>query len=786
MILSKLALLLIGLLLAGWTTAALYAIAGARARVARAEAGLARARRLGRMIDDSPALPLLVRADGKIEAPPRLAGWLGLDAVPQFLTELGGGDRPVGLEAGQLSDLSEAVRRTQKTAQPFQLYLTPQGSQRTLAARGHLADPQVSPGGAALVWLFDFTDAAEQLGRLDEEARRAREDFGALVGLIEAAPLPMWFRRPDGALQLVNSAYVTAVGGDSAAAVVAAGTELLEAHDGQEPGEVAAEALRQRRPVERTVSATIGGQRRAMRVSDLPLGADGIAGYAVDIEDREELARTLRAFREAQRSMLDQMSAGIAQFDAKRQLTFANQPLQRIFALQPLAMLNPPPFERFLDLARDAARLPEVRDFPAWRRERLGWFTAGAPVEEAWPLADGTHLRVVAQPLPDGGLLLIAEDRTEELRLSAMRDTLLRTRTATFDSLFEAVAVFAPDGRMQLWNRRFASAWGLENEFLDTHPRIDTLLEKVEQQLARPAHARAVGDVVRAATLQRQQTGGRVALRDGRWLEFAGVPLPDGNGLLTVLDITDSQKAEDALKERNAALVEADSLKTRFLASMSYEFRTPLTSIGGFAELLEAGLGGDLNPSGHEYIAAILTSVARLTEQIESLLDLSQSEAGMLPLASETIELMPFLKRLAEDRAAQLKEAGVTLDLRGNKGAGSITGDPRRLGRALGHLIDNAVRATPAGGRVRVEVMRHRRRGRDWARVVISDKGAGMSPTELARALGGLKAGGEGAGADRRQGLGLPLARQLIEAHRGHFELISEPGQGTVAMVDLP
>ena len=76
------------------------------------------------------------------------------------------------------------------------------------------------------------------------------------------------------------------------------------------------------------------------------------------------------------------------------------------------------------------------------------------------------------------------------------------------------------------------------------------------------------------------------------------MPLPDGNGLLTVLDVTDSKKAEDALRERNAALEEADAVKTRFLANMSYEFRTPLTSIGGFAELLQSGVAGELTDAG--------------------------------------------------------------------------------------------------------------------------------------------------------------------------------------------
>ena len=785
MTLTPTALVLIGLLLAAWTMAAIWVVASARLRHRKAEAGLRQSRRLARLVDESPAVPLLVRADGRIEAPQRLANWLGLDAVPQFLTELDGervdgGDG--GLTTQQINELTEAVRRCQRTAAPFRMVVTPRGSTRSLALRGHLADPQISPGGAALVWVFDFSDSESELVQLRDEAARAREDFFALVGLIEAAPMPMWFRGPNGDLRLVNQAYVEAVAGQDARQVAADGIELVEAVDGLTAKQIALQAAAQNMPMERMVFATINGQRRALKVSDLPLGDEGVAGYAVDVEEMEELARTLRAFRDAQRNMLDQLSAGVAQFDAKRQMTFANRPFQRIFAMNAAALLDLPQFDRLLDMARDAGRVPEARDFPAWRRERAGWFMASTPQEEAWMLADGTHLRIVAHPLPDGGLMLIAEDRTEQLQLAAARDTLLRTRAATFDSLFESLAIFAPDGRMQLWNRRFAADWGLDDAFLDTHPRIENLLEQISRQLAKPARIKAVGDVIRAATLDRRQTGGRAVLADGRTLEFAGVPLPDGNGLLTVLDITDSRKAEEALKQRNAALEEADAMKTRFLANMSYEFRTPLTSIGGFAELLEAGLGGDLSESGKEYVGAILQSVERLGEQIESVLDLSQSEAGMLPLAREEIDLVPFVAKLVEDRAARIKAANLTLDMRGDKNAGRLEGDRRRLGRAIGHLIDNAIAATPEGGRILVELGVHKGR----ARLVISDNGAGMDAATLARALEGIKVSADGKGVERRQGLGLPLARQLIEAHGGTLELISEPGQGTAAIVDLP
>jgi signal transduction histidine kinase len=478
--------------------------------------------------------------------------------------------------------------------------------------------------------------------------------------------------------------------------------------------------------------------------------------------------------------MLDQLSIGVAQFDPDQRLFFANQPFQRLFHLTAADIEQAPDFDRFLDSARTDKRLPETRDFPAWRAQLREWFTAGEAREEAWTLPGGTHLRMIAQPMPDGGLVLVAEDRTEQMSLSAIRDTLLRTRTAIFDSLFESLAVIGPDGRLQTWNRSFASVWGLESDFLDTHPRLDAVLEKLGERLARPGRAAAIGETVRAATLDRKQRGGRVELADGRVLEFAGVPLPDGNGLLTVLDITDSQKAEAALRERNQALEEADKVKTRFLANMSYEFRTPLTSIGGFAEMLQAGIAGDLSDQGQDYVGSILASVQRLTEQIETVLDLSQSEAGLMPLEREQVALFPLVTRTVRKREDRIASGGLSLDLRGSDtAAGRVNADARRLEQAIGHLLDNAIAATDRGGKILVDISR----AKGAVRIVISDNGKGMSDDELSAALGNAPGADVGV---KRQGLGIPLARQLIEAHGGSLEIMSQAGLGTPATIVLP
>lgn len=786
---SPLSLVLIALVLAAWAVGAAMVVLRANRSVKRAKAMRTSLKRMQTLLDVAPALPLLVRVDGRIEAPDKLARMLGLAAMPKYLSELAapaGKAKVGGLAQAQIDQLWSKIQATQKSAAPFRMAINLPNSQRSLALYGTLADPQVSPGGAALVWVFDFTESHAEMARLRAAAARATGDFAALVGLIEAAPMPMWFRGSDLTLQLVNQAYVDAVGATAAAEVVQGQIELLEPEDGRSPGDIAGATLLSQQKSERIVAATIHGARRTLRVSDLPLGLEGVAGYAIDIEEQQQVAREFRAFRDAQRALLDQLSVGVALFDADERLTFANRPFRRLFSLTDEAIEAHTPFERFLAEARERGRTPEVRDFPEWRRERTGWFGMQDSIEEAWPLPGGTHLRVVAQPMPDGGLVLITEDRTESLALSAVRDTLLRTRTATLDSLFEALAIFAPDGSVQLWNRSFAGTWGLSPELLDRHPSADELLGAIGRNLVNPQEAGLIGAAVRAATLDRREKGGQVDLADGRTLRFAGIPLPDGNGLLTVLDITASQKAEQALRERAEALEEADAVKAKFLANMSYEFRTPLTTIGGYAELLKSGAAADAEAAG-EYVDAILSAVERLTEQVENVLDLSQSEAGLLPIRKERLDVLDFLTTLVREREQAIIAAGLSLNLKGRRGR-VIAADPRQLGRAVGNLLDNAIAGTPDGGRIVIEIRKAAEGSGDggaWTvEIVIGDNGRGMTSKELARAQGGIKA--TGAAPERRTGLGIPLARQLIAAHDGTLEITSRKGAGTTATIRLP
>ncbi|GAA0732757.1 PAS domain-containing protein [Sphingomonas sp. ABOLD] len=767
---------IVGAVLAFVLIAAVWALYAGLAARAAARTAYEQNRRLLRFSRTSPALPMLIRADGRIEMSPRLAAWLGLERPVESLARLS--QKDAGLDPEDVALLGEQVEAAQRAGQSFRLSLPVRGSERMLLVLGERASEAVETPGSVLLWVLDATDSQAEVGSLEREADRLRAAFDALTALIEAAPMPMWYRGPDLRLLMVNTAYVRAVEGRDAEDVVSRGVELVDGAGLGGPLANAAIARDTQEPQSAAMPATIAGARRMLRLHDVPLPTGGIAGFAVDIEELERARGGLKRFAEAQRAMLDRMSAGVAQFGSDRSLVFCNQPFRRLFAMKNEWLADRPEFDRVLERMREARKLPDVRDFPHWKAERREWFTSPEAVEESWSIGT-THLRVVAQPLPEGGLLLIFEDQTQQLELQREHGEMQQVRTATLDSLAEAVAVFGK-GRLQLWNRKFRQVWGFEDGFLDGHPQIATIVKAAGGKLVNAARAEIIGDLIRLAAKDRQQRGSSITFANGRHFDIAAVPLPDGNALVTMLDTTDRQRVERALRDRNEALEAADRVRTAFVANMSYELRTPLTSIKGFGEMLQGGFAGKLSADGKEYVEAILMSVDRLGGLIDDVLDLTQSEGQ--PIERETVDVELAATSAADVIAPLAKGKAIELVIEDAGTAGVVQGDARRIRQTVEHLLRHAVSHTPEGGRVLLHLDGNAR----VARVIVSDDGPGMAPEAVARAFDRFAQVGTSRGGDRALGLGLPLAKQFVEAHGGRIELISEPGQGTLVTVELP
>ena len=733
------------------------------------------------LLDISPARPLLLRRDGRIEADKQLVRELGLKAPPKTLADLQA--KGSGIAADDMVKLAAETEAARASVSRFTVKVRLEGSSRVFDVRGAPA-PAPEPPGTLLLWFFDMSAGEEERAKLALRLRQSEAALDSLTHLIEAAPFPMWYRGPDLTLGLVNSAFVQAVEGKDAQEVIERGAELVDDPGDSGPAATARQAQESGRIVSRMQPAIIRGERRMLRIVNVPLSTGAVAGFAVDVQDLEDARAELARYVESQRELADRMTAGTAQFDSERTLSFFNRPFAIMSRLDPEWLAEKPEFDRVIDRMRDNQRLPEVRDFPAWKDERRGWFTSPDEViEEEWTLPNGDHLRVVAQPLPDGGLRLFLEDRTEQLRLASARDTLLRVRAAMFDNLFEGISVFASDGRLYVWNRRFLEDWELDEEWLSTHPRVDELVPAMARKLVNPTAAAQIREMVRQTTNERESASGRISMTDGRHFQFAAVPLPDGNALFTMVDVTDSSRIEAALRERAAALEEADRVKTDFVANMSYELRTPLTSIGGFAELLGGGYAGELSSKARDYVDAILESVERLSKLINDVLDLTTGDAGGVTLEKERVDIAGLCRAAVETARQRAAEKSQKLELEISANAGHVYGDARRLREGVEHVLQNAISYTDRKGRITLVADGDKKQ----AVIRISDNGQGISAEDQARVFDRFHRVAEGGfRGEAALGLGLPLTRQFIEAHGGSVELESKAGKGTTVTLTIP
>ena len=733
------------------------------------------------LLEQTPARPVLIRPDQRIEADELFVRDLGLQENPRRLADLVGNDS--GLIADDLEMLTTDISVAQVSAGRIARKVRAIGSGRVFDVRGGPA-PAPAPPGTLLLWFFDTSASEEERAKLASRLRQTEGALNSLTHLIEAAPFPMWYRGPDLKLGLVNSAFVHAVEGKDAAEVIERGFELVDAEGEDSAAATARKAQESGRIVSRMQPAIIRGERRMLRIVNVPMSTGAVAGFAVDVQDLEDARTELLRHIESQRELADRMTAGTVQFDADRTLSFFNRPFAAMSQLDPEWLAEKPEFDRLVDRMRENHRLPETRDFPAWKNERREWFTSAEEVvEEEWMLSNGDHIRVVAQPLPDGGLRLFLEDRTEQLRLASARDTLLRVRAATFDNLFEAISVFASDGRLYLWNRRFLEDWELDEEWLAEHPRVDELVPAMARKLVNPTAAAQIREMVRQTTNERQSANGQISMTDGRQFQFAAVPLPDGNALFTMLDVTDSSRIEAALRERATALEEADRVKTDFVANMSYELRTPLTSIGGFAELLFGGYAGNLTAKGKDYVAAILEFVDRLSKLINDVLDLTTGDTRGVALERERVDVAGLCRAALETAKPRAAEKSQKVDAEIMPAAGYVFGDARRLRESVEHLLNNAVAYTDRKGRIALTA-----EGDDESAVIrIADNGAGIATEDLPRVFDRFDRINEaGVRGEAALGLGLPLTRQFIEAHGGTVELESSRGKGTTVTITIP
>jgi signal transduction histidine kinase len=483
---------------------------------------------------------------------------------------------------------------------------------------------------------------------------------------------------------------------------------------------------------------------------------------------------------EAHRRTLDQLSSGVAVFDGQRRLAFYNDSYRRLWDLDRAFLDGNPDDSSVLDRLRAARKLQEQPDFRAWKAKLHEAYRAIEPAKDRWYLPDGRAISVVTTPNPEGGVTYLFDDVTESLELARRFDGLINVQRETLDNLVEAVAVFGSNGRAQLFNPAFAKMWKLSTEALREQPHIETV-----EAWCRPLF----DDAATWQTLREAITGieNRVAVplklerKDGSVLDCMTMPLPDGATMLTFQDITDTENVERALRERNEALEAADQMKVDFVHHVSYELRSPLTNIIGFADLLTDPTTGPLMPKQAEYLGYITTSTSALFALINNILDLATIDAGAMTLELGAVDIRKTIDAAAEGIQDRLATDRIELKVDADPGIGDFIGDENRVKQVLYNLLANAVGFSPHDAAITLSA----RRTEHSVVFAVTDCGPGIPPDVKDKVFDWFESHSNGS-RHRGAGLGLSLVRSFVELHGGKVRVDSIVGRGTTVTCEFP
>ena len=282
-------------------------------------------------------------------------------------------------------------------------------------------------------------------------------------------------------------------------------------------------------------------------------------------------------------------------------------------------------------------------------------------------------------------------------------------------------------------------------------------------------HDKGARDLV-AVVLEGREAAPRELERGGRALLVSGRALPNGGALLVIRDVTELRRLE--------------AVRRDFVANVSHELKTPLTSIAGYAETLTAEAGPDTQMEG--FARTILSNARRMQRLVDDLLDLSRIESGRWQPAASVVDVAALAAETWAPFADRARERQVTLTAPpagGGGGGPELNADPEALREVFTNLFDNALRHTPPGGRITVSV----EAAPAGVIVAVADTGSGIAPEHLPRIFERFYRADPGRSREEGgTGLGLAIVKHLVEAHGGRVEARSTPGQGTTIRMFFP
>lgn len=391
---------------------------------------------------------------------------------------------------------------------------------------------------------------------------------------------------------------------------------------------------------------------------------------------------------------------------------------------------------------------------------------------------------VVSASTAEGQYLVILFDATQRREAQAKLRQARERLSSAIEAVDDGFILFDAEERMLLCNQRFVALFPQLEPWLSPGVTMATLLEQmVKLRLVETEVSPENFIALRLAQFRAGQGQAELRLTDGRVLRCVDRRTPEGGRVSALADVTESIAARDQLRRALDNAEAAYHAKAVFLSSMSHELRTPLNAIVGFAQLLEGTPDGQFGSKQRRSVAHILDAGRHLAELIDRVLELADLQDGKLPLTVRRFDLAAVALDCISQMAATLHERQIAFAVRGCDHVVPALGDANRMAEVIGHLLSNAAKFNHPGGHVELSVAA---RGGGAVRLTVADSGPGIPADKRDQLFQPFnRLGNEGA-AIHGSGIGLTIARALVQQMGGSIGHQDRDGGGSIFWVELP
>ncbi len=569
-----------------------------------------------------------------------------------------------------------------------------------------------------ILWVSETTETVEKISNLTERVQELEKETELFNQAFNSLPFPIWLRNEDLQLVMCNPAYAKAVHADSVRQALLLGSELVYEKSPREAKVLAAAARAAGKERKTREFIVMDGKRRWIEASEIPLPAQMYSknktiGFVRDITQEQELQDSLQRHIASHNGVLEHLKTAIAVFDAEMRLQFYNTSFLNLWNLDENELDGSPTYSHVLDMMREARRLPENRDFNAYKTREIKYFTSlVSATEDILHLPSGITLRRMLTPHPLGGLLITYEDVTGHLTMERSMTVLNETQFTVVNHLREAILLFGRDGRLRLANSAYLDLWQISDPEFNRLPLpVMDVLERQKPFFENESNWEALKDQFLGVINSHTGEIFQILRPDGKVLEFVAVGLPDGGTFVSFLDVTEEEKRSSLAEEKEMLLnrfkqttVQAEKLRASFLEQLGHEINPQLSVLTRAAEQLTSGKNQHLNKQQKAFLQTVSNASIELTGLFKDLTDLALIETGSAVLELSPVDIPALLNGILKIIGEQAKNKNVTVDLTCPDRPPLLIADQKRLKQVLFYLLNNAVAAAFKDGLISLSV----------------------------------------------------------------------------------